>query len=100
MSIPESGTRISVRVHPNAGRDEVLGFADGVLQVKIAAPPIKGKANERLVAFLSRLLSVSKSRVNITRGHTSRSKLITINDLSREDIIERLSFSSDDDARE
>jgi len=100
MSIPESGTRISVWVHPNAGRDEVLGFTDGVLQVKIAAPPIKGKANERLVVFLSRLLGVSKSRVNITRGHTSRNKVITVNDLSRKDIIERLSFSSDDDARE
>ena len=100
MSIPESGTRISLQVHPNAGRDEILGFTDGVLQVKIAAPPIKGKANERLVAFLSRLLGVGKGSISIIRGHTSRNKLIKINDLSRKDIIERLSFSSDDDARE
>ena len=100
MSIPDSGTRISVRVHPNAGRDEVLGFTDEVLQVKIAAPPIKGKANERLVAFLSRLLGVGKGSISIIRGHTSRNKLIKISDLSRKDIIERLSFSSGDDARE
>ena len=100
MSIPESGTRISLRVYPNAGRDEVLGFTDGVLQVKIAAPPIKGKANERLVAFLSRLLGVGKGSISIIRGHTSRNKLIKISDLSRKDIIERLSFSSGDDARE
>ena len=100
MSIPESGTRISLRVHPNAGRDEMLGFTDGVLQVKIAAPPIKGRANERLVAFLSRLLGVGKGSISIIRGHTSRNKLITINGLSRKDIIERLSFSSDGDARE
>ena len=100
MSIPESGTRISLRVHPNAGRDEILGFTDGVLQVKIAAPPIKGKANERLVAFLSRLLGVGKGSISIIRGHTSRNKLIKISNLSRKDIIERLSFSSGDDARE
>ena len=82
MSIPDSGTRISVRVHPNAGRDEVLGFTDGVLQVRIAAPPIKGKANERLVAFLSRLLGVGKGSISIIRGHTSRNKLIKINNPS------------------
>ncbi|MFC2012789.1 DUF167 domain-containing protein [Chloroflexota bacterium] len=93
MTIPESGTDILLKVHPNAGRDEILGVADGVLQVKIAAPPVKGRANARLVAFLSRLAGVSQSRVSIVRGHTGRNKIITIDGVSREEIMRRLSVS-------
>lgn len=98
MSISGSGAKIPLRVYPNAVRDEVLGFTDGVLLVKVAAPPIKGKANDRLLAFLSRLLGVSKSRVSIIKGHTSRNKLIAIDGLSRDDIMKRLSSSSVDGA--
>jgi len=93
MSISESGAKISLRVYPNAGRDEMLGFTDGVLRVKVAAPPSKGKANERLIAFFSRLLGVSKRNISIIKGHTSRNKLIVIDGLSREDIMKRLSSS-------
>ena len=94
MSISESGAKISLRVYPNAARDEVLGFTDGVCHIKVAAPPVKGKANDRLIAFLSQLLDVSKGRVSIIKGHTSRSKLIAIDGLSREDVMKRLSSSS------
>lgn len=81
---------ISVRVYPNAAVNEMAGFIDGVFRIKVAAPPVKGKANKELLAFLSQLLGVSKSRINITRGHTTRNKLIEIDGLSQEDIIERL----------
>lgn len=93
MSVSESGAKISLRVYPNAGRDEMLGFTDGVLRVKVAAPPSKGKANERLIAFFGRLLGVSKRNISIIKGHTSRNKLIVIDGLSREDIMKRLSSS-------
>ena len=81
---------ICVRVSPNASRDEVLGFTDGVLRVRIAAPPVRGKANDRLIAFLGRLLGVSKDSVSIVKGQTSRDKLIAIDGLSHEDIMKRL----------
>lgn len=94
MSVLGSGVKISLRVYPNAARDEVLGFTDGVCHIKVAAPPVKGKANEQLIAFLGQLLGVSKSSVSIIKGHTSRSKLIAIDGLSREDVMKRLSSSS------
>jgi len=81
---------IALRVYPNASRDEVLGFAGGVLRVKLAAPPVKGKANARLVAFLSKRLDVDKGSVEIVKGHTGRNKLVTIHGLSLEDITKRL----------
>lgn len=87
----EGTVRIPVRVQPSAARNEVVGFADGVLQVRIAAPPVKGKANRELVAFLSHVLRVSKSRVAILRGHTAKNKIVAVNDLSQEEIGRRLS---------
>ncbi len=82
---------ISVRVYPNAARSEVAGFANGVLRVRVAAPPAKGKANNELLALLSGVLGTGKSRINIIRGHTTRNKVIAIDGLSQEEIMNRLS---------
>jgi len=85
---------ITVRVYPNATKNEVAGFSDGVWLVKISAPPVKGKANKELISFLSKVLGVGRSSLSITRGHTNRSKLIAVDSLTEEEIIKRLSFSS------
>ncbi len=82
---------LQLRVHPNAARSKVIGFSDVVLQVRVAAPPVKGKANKELIALLSQVLGVSKGTLNISKGHTSRSKVITIDGLSQEEVIQRLS---------
>jgi uncharacterized protein (TIGR00251 family) len=79
-----------IRVTPNASRNEITGFHDGVLQVKIAAPPVGGKANKELTDFLSRALGVKKSDISIIKGQTSRNKAISIEGMSREDILKRI----------
>lgn len=84
---------ITIQVQPNARRNEVLGFEDGVFHVKIAAPPVKGKANKELVLFLSQLIGVSKSSINIKSGLTGRRKVITVTGLDRDQIVERLKRS-------
>lgn len=95
---------LQLRVYPNAGRNEVSGFTDGILQVRVSAPPVKGKANRELTAFLSQALGVSKGSLTIVKGHTSRNKVIAIDGLSQEDIIKRLlpkpSSSSDGATRQ
>lgn len=81
---------ITIQVQPNARRNEVLGIKDGILHVKIAAPPVKGKANRELIELLSKLLGVSKGSINIERGITGRRKVIAIAGLDREQIVARL----------
>ena len=81
---------LGVRVTPNAHHNEITGLTGGALQVKIAAPPVKGKANIELIAFLSQQLGVGKGALTIIKGHTSRSKIITVAGLSQEDIVKRL----------
>jgi len=86
----ESKAKISLRVYPNAAQNEVV-FINGVLQVRVAAPPVKGKANKELITLLSQVLGVSKATLAIIKGHTSRNKVIIIDDLSQEEVIQRLS---------
>ncbi len=84
---------LSIRVTPNAGRNEITGLRDGVLQVKIAAPPVEGKANKELIEFLSRRLGVKRSAITIVKGQTGRNKAIEIEGLNREKILKWLAIS-------
>ncbi len=85
--MPEkTAARVVVRVQPNAGRTEVLRYQDGTLHVRIAAPPVKGRANQELISFLSEALGVSKSRLNIERGLTDRTKVISVEGLAQEQV--------------
>ena len=74
----EREARIAVRVQANARQNKVLSFKDGVLHLRIAAPPIKGKANQELIRFLSDILKVSKSHLSIEKGLTGKNKIIAI----------------------
>ena len=81
-------TTLTIQAHPNAKRNEVLGFEDGILRLKIAAPPVEGKANKELISFLSKTLGTRKSSITIDRGETSKVKIVTILGLDREQIYE------------
>ena len=83
-------TRISVKVQPNARQNEILRFQDEVLHIKIAAPPVKGKANRELLRFLGDILGLSQSQLTIEKGMTSRAKVIGITGLTREQIMAQL----------
>ena len=78
--------KIWVQVHPNARSNEVQGEKDGIWQLKIAAPPVRGRANQELVKFLSDVLQISKSNLEIEKGLTGRRKLIDISGLSPEQV--------------
>ena len=86
----QSQARINVQVSPNARHNEVLGFESDILKVKVAAPPLQGKANKELIKFLSQTLKISRGSITIERGLTSRNKIIAITGLDRTEIVKRL----------
>ncbi|HJX36347.1 MAG TPA: DUF167 domain-containing protein [Dehalococcoidales bacterium] len=86
----EKPVRIAVQGHPGAKRNEVVRFEEGVWHIKIAAPPMEGKANKELIEFLSELLDISKSRIGIDKGATGRRKLIELEGITQEATEERL----------
>ncbi len=73
--------RFAVRLTPRADGDRVDGVVDGVLRVRVSAPPVEGSANDALVRLLARTLGVSAGRVRIVRGRRGRDKLIEIEGL-------------------
>jgi len=90
MSDTGSEIRLSLNVYPGAAKNEVVSFTDDLLRVKIAAAPVKGKANRELVAFLSKHLRVRQGSINIIKGHASRNKIIAISGLTQEELRQRL----------
>lgn len=70
---------LTVRVVPSSSKNEIVGWmANGVLKIKVAAPPVDGKANTELVAFLSKILKLPKFEVEITNGLTSKKKTVRL----------------------
>lgn len=75
---------MEIRVHaiPKSARTELAGtMADGALRVRVAAPPEKGQANEKLREFLARHYGVALSRVSIVSGQAARIKRVRIEGL-------------------
>lgn len=72
------GVRFPVRVQPRASRTEVAGTHQGVLKVRLHAPPVDGAANEALVEFLADSLGVPRRLVRIVSGASSRTKVVEV----------------------
>lgn len=78
--------KIALKVTPGARKNEILGWEEDypqigrVLRVKIAAPPVEGKANKEIVAFMAKTLGIPKSAVELLHGSTGRIKLIQVPD--------------------
>ncbi|MBD2742487.1 DUF167 domain-containing protein [Coleofasciculus sp. FACHB-1120] len=69
-----------VKVKPNSKNQSIKEAEDGSLTVHLKSPPVDGKANEELIQILSKKFNVSKSRIIIKLGLSSRNKLIEIDD--------------------
>ena len=72
------GVLLRVAVTPNSRRTRVDGLHDGALRLRVAAPPLEGRANDELVAWLAHELRVPRRSVRVARGATARRKGIEI----------------------
>jgi uncharacterized protein len=72
------GCTLAVRVHPGARKVGVTGVHADAVKIALTAPPVDGKANEALIAFLAEALRLPRARIAIVVGATSRAKLVRI----------------------
>jgi uncharacterized protein len=72
---------LAVRLQPRARRDEIVGERNGVLVVRVTAPPLDGRANAALRRLIAKAVGVAPSRVEIVRGHGSRDKVVRVTDV-------------------
>jgi len=78
VTLTEKGLLLDVLVQPRASRNEIVGIHDGCLKIRLAAPPVEVAANKACVEFLAEVLGVSRSRISIVNGHSSRRKRILV----------------------
>lgn len=83
-------TKISLHVSPGAKHNQLVGWKEGVLWLKIAAPPVDNKANEALIEYLSDLIDVSKSQIELVSGLGSKTKVVRVTGLKKETLMQRL----------
>jgi uncharacterized protein (TIGR00251 family) len=70
--------QLTLHVQPGASRTEVAGTHGEALKVRLAAPPVDGKANAELLRFLAEVFGVPRRNVTLLRGETSRAKAVRI----------------------
>jgi len=89
----EEQATIIVQVQPNASQNKVVRFEGEAWHLRIAAPPIKGQANQELIKFLSGILGISKSSLIIKKGMTAKRKVIAIEGLNQNQVTGQLTKS-------
>jgi uncharacterized protein (TIGR00251 family) len=87
----KSGAAIAVRVTTRASKNEITGIQDnGTLKIRIKAAPVEGKANQALIEFLSELIGIPKSSIEIVSGLSGKDKLVTVMGITAEQLHSRL----------
>jgi len=69
---------LNVHIQPRARQDEICGIHGEALKIRITAPPVDGKANAHLTAFLARQCQLSKAAVTVVSGESSRQKRLRL----------------------
>ena len=77
---------------PGARVTELAGEREGALRLRIAAPPVDGKANKECVRFLAELFGVASSAVEIRAGLSSRTKTVRVRNIDAGRAREKLTF--------
>ncbi len=78
------GVILTLHIQPGAKKTEVVGLHGEALKIRLAAPPVDGKANAALLAFVAERLGVSKSAVELISGQTSRAKRVRVSGMTPE----------------
>jgi len=84
-----------VRIQPRASKNEIIPMEGGAFKIRLTAPPVDGAANEALVRFLSGVLGIAKTRVEIVSGQTSREKRIRVGGMSEAEVRRLLNIESE-----
>jgi uncharacterized protein (TIGR00251 family) len=77
---------IAVRVQARSRRNEVVGERAAVIVIRLTAPPVDGKANAALCAFVARAAEVAPARVSVVRGRTSRDKIVRVDGVDEDSL--------------
>lgn len=76
------GVMLNLHIQPGAKKTEVAGPHGDALKIRLAAPPVDGKANAALLAFIAAKVGAGRTAVELVSGQTSRSKRVRIHEIT------------------
>ncbi|MFN3884964.1 MAG: DUF167 domain-containing protein [Rhodocyclaceae bacterium] len=82
----DHGVTLTLHIQPGAKKTEIAGRHGDALKIRLAAPPVDGKANDALIDFLAKKLGAGRTAVEIIGGQTSRAKRVRIAGVGAEDV--------------
>ena len=80
----------AVKVIPRAGKNQIAGIEGDVVKIRLNAPPVEGKANDALIAFLADALGAHRAQIEIVIGYTSRHKVVRVRGVSAQEVERKL----------
>ena len=90
----KEGLFLPVKVIPKSRQNGLVGWENGLLKVKVHAPPEKGEANLAVVLLLARILHLPQKNIILVQGSTSRTKLFCLEGISKEQLLELVKKNS------
>ena len=72
------GVALTLHIQPGAKKTEIVGLHGDALKIRLAAPPVDGKANDALLGFIAERLDIARSAVSLKSGQTSRRKVVVV----------------------
>lgn len=88
----KNGLLLKVKAQPGAPRNQIVGEYDGGLKIRLAAPPVDGRANAACLTFLAETLGLPKKAVELVKGETSTIKIFRISEISRDALVQKLTL--------
>lgn len=73
-----NSVRLTLHIQPGAKKTEIAGEHGDALKIRLAAPPVDGKANQALMNYLAERFGVPQRQVTLKQGETSRRKVVEI----------------------
>ena len=90
----KDGAILTVHIQPRASTTEYVGIHGDAIKIRVAAPPVDGAANDELIRFLARQLSIPTSSVRIRSGASGRHKRVLVKGVAAELVLARLNLAS------
>ena len=85
---------LTLHIQPGAKKTEFAGLHGDALKIRLAAPPVDGKANEALIKFMAETLGLTKSAVSLKSGQTSRRKVLEVQGATTEAVARLIQICS------
>lgn len=86
----DNGVVFKVRIQPNAKKNRINGLVGDSLKICVCSPPVDGAANTACIKYLSNLLNVSKSKIEIISGEKSRNKILLVKGISKDILLKMI----------